>query len=313
MSSYVKVFAPATVANVGPGYDIFGFAVSEPGDIVELWKTDEPGVRIKDITGDDGRLPREPEQNSAGIVVLKLLEKLGVKDFGFDMVLHKNMPLGSGMGSSAASSVAATVAANKLTGEKLHKPELLKLCMEGERIACGSAHADNVGPALYGGVIMIRSYDPIDVVSLPVPEDLYCVIVSPDFEVRTEDARKAINDMIPLKDAIHNWANTAAIVAALYEKNYELLGRAIDDKIIEPSRAGLIKGFDSVKSAAKDAGALGCSISGAGPSIFALTKSEARGKSVSDAMQKVWNDLGVQTKAYLSKVNVDGARVEEIS
>ena len=186
--NYIKAFAPATVANVACGFDIFGFALDEPGDTIELWKRDTPGVVITNITGDGGRLPREASRNAATVVMLKFLEHIGSQQ-GIEVVLHKNMPLGSGMGSSAASSVVGIFAINELLGRPLTRMELLPFAMEGERIACGAAHADNVGPSLLGGFVVIRSYNPLDVFKLPVPSELYCTLVHPDVEVNTKDAR----------------------------------------------------------------------------------------------------------------------------
>ena len=187
--NYIKAFAPATVANVSCGFDIFGFAIEEPGDVVEIWRRDEPGIIIKDIFGDEGRLPRNPEKNAVTGVMIHLLKHLGITNFGCEVTLHKNMPLGSGMGSSAASAVAGVVAMNELLDCPLARTELLPFAMEGERIASGSAHADNVGPALLGGFVIIRSYSPLDVFSIPVPKDLYCTLVHPDIEINTKDAR----------------------------------------------------------------------------------------------------------------------------
>ena len=283
--SWIKVFAPATVANVGPGFDVLGFAVSEPGDFVEIRKSAQPGVQITEISGDKGILPKEPEKNTAGVAALEVLRLLKEKkvidtDVGVEIKLHKNMPLGSGLGSSGASAIAAAYAVNILFGNKFEKKDLVYACMLGEKLACGAAHADNVAPGMLGGFVLIRSYEPLEIIKLETPEDLVAVIATPEYELKTSVARAAVSKTVPLKDAINNWANTAAIVAALYKNDIKLLGRAIDDRIVEPARAPLIPGFYDVKKAALGAGAFGCSISGAGPSIFSVTDNLASGKKI---------------------------------
>ena len=307
MKEWIKIFAPATIAGVGPGFDILGFAVSEPGDIVEARKTAEPGVKIVEITGDNGKLPLDAEKNTAGVGALEVLKTLGVKE-GVEIKLHKNMPLGSGLGSSAASSVAAAYAVNALFGNKIDKIDLIPACMKGEELACGAGHADNVAPSMLGSFVIIRSYNPLDIISLPAPENLVCVIVNPEYIVKTEDARVAVPKQVNLKDAVSNWGNVAALIAALYKKDIKLLGKAINDKIVEPARAPLIPGFKEVKKAALDAGAYGCSISGSGPSIFAITDSMEKGNDIGEAMQKAFENRGLKSTVYVSKVNTEGAR-----
>ena len=270
--NYIKAFAPATVANVACGFDIFGFAIQEPGDVVEVRRRDEPGIVITNITGDDGRLPRAAEKNAVTVVMLHLLKHLGLSDLGCEIVLHKNMPLGSGMGSSAASAVAGVVAMNELLDCPLSRQELLPFAMEGERIASGSAHADNVGPSLMGGFVVIRSYNPLDIFSIPVPEDLFCTLVHPDIEINTKDARYILRHEVSLKNTIAQMGNVAGLVAGLMKSDYELISRSMVDVIIEPVRSILIPEFKQVKQAAISNGALGCSISGSGPSMFALSR-----------------------------------------
>lgn len=307
--SSVRVFAPATVANVACGFDILGFAVDAPGDEVELAFSDQPGVQIVEITGDDGKLPTDPTKNSAGVVVQAFLDHIGEKSRGVSMHLHKKMPIGSGLGSSSASSVAALYAVNELFGNPLTKRELLPLAMKGEEIACGSAHADNVAPALFGGCVLIRSYDPLDIIELPVPEQLHAIVIHPHVEVRTEDARKILRKDIPLKKAIMQWGNIAGLVAGFMKSDYELIGRSLQDVVIEPVRSVLIPCFDSVKQAAIDAGALGCSISGAGPSIFALSHDESRCNAIAQAMQLVFSESQIDSDAYISRVNCSGPQI----
>jgi len=305
----VKAFAPATVANVSCGFDIFGFAIQEPGDTVELYKRDEPGIVITEITGDEGRLPRQAEKNSVTVVMLALLKHLGIKDLGCEVVLRKNMPLGSGMGSSAASAVAGVVAMNELLGNPLSRKELLPFAMEGERIASGSAHADNVGPSLLGGFVVIRSYNPLDIFTIPVPDDLYCTLVHPDIEINTKDARFILRNEVSLKNTIAQMGNVAGLVAGLMKADYDLISRSMVDVIIEPVRSILIPEFKEVKQAAISNGALGCSISGAGPSMFALCRGIENAQSAGKAMQERFASAGIESAVHVSGINQGGAVV----
>lgn len=307
----VKVFAPATVANVSCGFDIFGFAIQEPGDTVELYKRDEPGVVITEITGDEGRLPRQAEKNSVTVVMLALLKHLGIKDLGCEVVLRKNMPLGSGMGSSAASAVAGVVAMNELLGNPLTRKELLPFAMEGERIASGSAHADNVGPSLLGGFVVIRSYNPLDIFTIPVPDDLYCTLVHPDIEINTKDARFILRNEVSLKNTIAQMGNVAGLVAGLMKSDYDLISRSMVDVIIEPVRSILIPEFKEVKQAAISNGALGCSISGAGPSMFALSRGIENARNAGKAMQERFASAGIESAVHVSGINQGGAVILE--
>ncbi|PSL25675.1 homoserine kinase [Dyadobacter jiangsuensis] len=305
----VKAFAPATVANVSCGFDIFGFAIQEPGDTVELYKRDEPGIVITEITGDEGRLPRQADKNSVTVVMLALLKHLGIKDLGCEVVLRKNMPLGSGMGSSAASAVAGVVAMNELLGNPLSRKELLPFAMEGERIASGSAHADNVGPSLLGGFVVIRSYNPLDIFTIPVPDDLYCTLVHPDIEINTKDARFILRNEVSLKNTIAQMGNVAGLVAGLMKADYDLISRSMVDVIIEPVRSILIPEFKDVKQAAISNGALGCSISGAGPSMFALSRGIENAQNAGKAMQERFASAGIESAVHVSGINQGGAVV----
>lgn len=305
----VKAFAPATVANVSCGFDIFGFAIQEPGDTVEVRRRDEPGIVITEITGDEGRLPRQAEKNSVTVVMLALLKHLGINDLGCEVVLNKNMPLGSGMGSSAASAVAGVVAMNELLGNPLSRKELLPFAMEGERIASGSAHADNVGPSLLGGFVVIRSYNPLDIFTIPVPDDLYCTLVHPDIEINTKDARFILRNEVSLKNTIAQMGNVAGLVAGLMKADYDLISRSMVDVIIEPVRSILIPEFKEVKQAAISNGALGCSISGAGPSMFALSRGMENAKNAGKAMQERFASAGIDSAVHVSGINQGGAVV----
>jgi homoserine kinase len=301
----VRIFAPATVANVASGFDVLGFALESPGDAVTLTRSSETGVRVRSITGDGGRLPTDPGKNTAAVAAAAFLDRIG-NPFGVEVELEKRMPLSSGLGSSAASAVAAVTAANLLAGKPLSPTDLLPFTMEAERVACGSAHADNVAPSLLGGFVLIRSYDPLDVVRLPVPAGLSCAVVHPHAELRTEDARSVLKKEIRLSDAIRQWGNLAALVAALYNGDLQLLGRSLQDVVAEPARSLLIPGFARVKAAALAAGALGCSISGSGPSVFALCAKAEGSARVGAAMVAAFKAAGLESDVYLSAVNPGG-------
>ena len=303
----VRAFAPATVANVSCGFDIFGFAVESPGDEVTLTLTGTPGVRITKIEGDDGRLPVSPDKNTAGVAVQAFLQAMD-SNLGVDIHLKKNLPLGSGMGSSAASSVAALVAINQLTGNRLDKRSLLPFAMEAERIACGSAHADNVAPSLLGGFVLIRGYDPLDVVNIPVP-DLYCTLVHPQLELNTQDSRQVLRMNISLRDAVTQWGNIAGLVAGLMKPDYELISRSLKDVIAEPIRSLLIPGFDRIKEKAREAGALGAGISGSGPTIFALSTREETAHQVGATIGEEFGKIRLHSEVYVSPINPKGAMV----
>ncbi len=305
----IRVFAPATVANVACGFDIFGFAVDSPGDVVELTRRDDAGVTITDIIGDEGRLPREAARNTAGISIQRYLQHIDRTDVGVDVLLTKQMPLGSGLGSSAASAVAGVFAINELLGRPLQTIDLLPFAMEGERIACGSAHADNVGPSLLGGFVVVRSYNPLDVIKLDTPAGMHATLVHPDIEVNTKDARFILKNEVSLKNAIIQMGNVAGLVAGLMKPDYDLISRSMVDVIIEPVRAILIPQFGEVKQAAIENGALGCSISGSGPSMFALCRDAETAHRVGQAMQQAFMDVGITSESYVSEINRQGPRV----
>jgi homoserine kinase len=304
----VRAFAPATVANVSCGFDIFGFAVEAPADEVEVTLTNKPGVIITRIEGDDGRLPLEAEKNTSGVAILEYLRALDT-GFGAEIMLKKNLPLGSGMGSSAASSVAALVAINHLFDNRLTKEELLPFAMEAERIACGSAHADNVAPSLLGGFVLIRGYSPLDVTRIPTPDNLFCTLVHPHLELKTSDSRRVLKPTIPIKDAITQWGNIAGLVVGLMKPDYGLISRSLNDVVAEPIRSVLIPGFDSIKAVAIEQGALGCGISGSGPTIFSISTDRAVAERVGKAMQEKFTNLKLNSDVYVSKINQQGAIV----
>lgn len=291
-----------------------GFAIDHPGDEVVVTLTERLGVVIDRIVGDEGKLPLDADKNTVGVVVKYLLAHVGSR-YGARITLYKHMPLGSGLGSSAASAVAGLVAVNELL--KVYEPEkamerkedLLPFAMEGERLACGSAHADNVAPALMGGFVLIRSYEPLDVITIPTPEALKVTVIHPQVEVQTRDARSILRKQIALKDAIVQWGNTAGLVAGLWKCDFDLIGRSMQDVIIEPIRALLIPGFDAVKANAMGAGALGCGISGSGPSIFALSKDQETAEEVGRKMENAFGALNIDSETYISSINRQGPRI----
>lgn len=308
-SREIKVFAPATVANVVCGFDILGFAVNEPGDEVIMRLTDKPGITISKITGDDGRLPLSPEKNTVSVSVKHYLEHIGRTDVGLDIELHKKMPIGSGLGSSSASTVAGLFAAKTLLGENQEPIELLPFAMKGEELACGQGHADNVAPALFGGFVLIRSYDPLDVIRLPHPKDLYCAIVFPEVDVPTREARQIIRNKVFLKDAVTQWGNIAGLVSGLFMQDVDLIGRSMKDVLVEPVRSMLIPDFYKMRELAMENGAVSFGISGSGPSVFAFTKDEATAHLITQKLQQHLTQIKIGSKSFVSTINDAGPRV----
>ncbi len=304
----IKAFAPATVANVCCGFDVLGFAVDFPGDEVILKLNNSKEVTISKIVGDGGRLPLEATKNTAGVAVQSFLQSLGV-DQGVEIELYKNLPLGSGMGSSAASGVAALVAINELMGNVKLREELVPFAMEAERIACGSAHADNVAPSLMGGFVLIRDYNPLDVVKVKINLDLYCTLVHPHIEVKTSDSRRVLRSSISLRDAITQSGNIAGLMVGLAQADPLLISRSLKDVIAEPIRAAFIPGFEQVKLRAIEAGALGCGISGSGPTLFALSSTHEASLEVGEAMQLEFLKSHLKSDIYVSKINPEGAKI----
>lgn len=307
----VRVFAPATVANVAVGYDILGFAINRPGDeIVARFNPELKGLKITAITGTgDKVLPYDVELNTAGVSAQRLLEHLGKADVGIELEVHKKMPFGSGLGSSAASSAGAVVAINELLGAPLSRESLLYFTVLGEVVADGSFHADNVAPSLVGGITLIRSNESLDIHHLPVPKNLHVAVIHPELEILTKDARAVLSDTVPLDTAVHQMGSLASFIVALYTNDLPLLGRSLEDHIIEPQRKQLIKGFDDVKAAAMSRGALGCSISGAGPSMFALCDSGYLAQAVGQGMIEAFATHGIDSQLYVSPINQDGVVV----
>jgi len=302
----VKVFAPATVANVVCGYDVLGFAVDEPGDEVIMRLNDKPGVSLLKITGDEGRLPLDPDKNTVSAVVKHYLNHVGRHDIGVEIELHKKMPIGSGLGSSSASTVGGLFAINTLMDNLLTNKELVPFAMKGEELACGYGHADNVAPALMGGFVLIRSYEPLDIISLPCPQGMHAAIVYPEVDVPTKDARQMIRSKVLLKDAVTQWGNVAGLVSGLFMNDYELIGNSMTDVLVEPTRSILIPDFYNLRVLAMEAGAVGFGISGSGPSVFALTKDRGTATAITQKLQQHLQKLAINSLAFVSEVNKKG-------
>lgn len=308
-SSDIRVFAPATVANVACGYDVLGFAIDSPGDEIVVRHGSKPGLIITEITGDDGKLPKKATDNTAGVAALDLLKHLGMTDRPIEMEIHKKMPFGSGLGSSAASAVAGAYAVNKLIGEPLSKRQLLPFAMAGEYAADGAWHADNVAPCLLGGIVFIRSNVELDVAQLPAPDNLWAAVVHPDIEVLTKVAREILPKEIPLENATQQIGNLGGLLCGLIQSDYGLISRSIHDVIAEPRRQKLIPEFYKAKRAAMAAGALGFSISGAGPSVFALCEGEEVAQKAAKAVSEVFSAIPVTCQSHVSKINPHGVHV----
>ena len=304
----VTAFAPATVSNVGCGFDVLGFALEAPGDEV-VARFAPAGVSIADISGDRGRLPRDAARNTASVAVLALLTKIGERR-GISLSIRKGLPLASGLGGSAASAAAAIVAVDALIGANSSRETLIACALEGERLGAGSAHADNIAPCICGGFVLVRRANPPDVLPLPVPDGLTAVVVHPELEIETARARALMGTTVPLADAVRQWANLGALVDGLHRRDFALISRALEDTIAEPRRAPLIPGLALIKRAAIDAGALGCSISGSGPSLFALCVGADIAARVATAMTAaVRATIGGDPHTYISSINAPGARV----
>lgn len=301
----IRVKAPATVSNLSCGFDIIGLALDAPFDRVELELTGNGSVEIEEIRGCDS-LSTDPGKNVVGAVLRAMIAASG-RPAGFRVILEKGIMPGSGIGSSAASSAAAACAANQLLGEMFTPGELVGFAMEGERLASGSAHADNVAPAIYGGITLIRSYDPLDIVRLHVPRELFCVIIHPELEIKTSVARGLLDPQLPLPTAVRQWGNVGGLVAGLFSEDYDLIGRSLVDYVAEPKRSGLIPGYTELKESAISGGALGAGISGSGPSVFALCRGESSAATVLERMRMVMMNTGIGFKAYLSPVSQQGA------
>ncbi|MFM8739972.1 MAG: homoserine kinase [Cytophagales bacterium] len=309
MAKKIRAFAPATIANLCCGFDILGVAVEQPGDEVEVTLTEETGIRLVNIFGDGGRLPLEANRNTCTVAIESYLQTIDHTDVGVEVTLFKNLPLGSGMGSSAASAVAGLVAVNHLFGNPLTKLELLPHAMEAERIACGSAHADNVAPSLLGGFVLVRDYHPLDAVPVPTELQLFVGLVHPHIEVKTADSRMVLRPTVSLRDAIAQNGNVAGLILGLTTADVNLVGRSLKDLFAEPYRADFIPGFHQAKAAALQAGALGCGISGSEPTLFVLATSEEIAQRATREIKNVFQSHQLSSDLFVSKVNRQGAQV----
>jgi homoserine kinase len=302
----IKLFCPATIANLSCGFDVLGLCLATAGDEMIVRKSDVKGVRITKIVGAD--LPLETENNVAGVAALAMLEEVET-EFGFEIEIYKHIKAGSGIGSSAASSAGAVFGINELLGRPFTRKELVKFAMQGEKLASGNAHADNVAPALLGGFTLVRSSNPLDIIKIESPSELYATVVHPQIELKTSDARSVLKQTVLLKSAITQWGNVGGLVAGLYTQDYELIGRSLHDEIIEPIRSMLIPGFDLIKQTAYENGALGSGISGSGPSIFALSKGKENADKIAKAMSAVYEEMGLPYEIHVSKVNDEGMKI----
>ncbi len=304
-SKTVKVLAPATVANLVCGFDVLGMCLEDPNDLMEVRLLDEKKIIIH--SADGYPLPSDPMQNTAGAPLVEMINELD-NNTGFEVIIHKKIKPGSGIGSSAASAAGAVVAANHLLGNIFTNTDLLRFAMFGEKVASGVKHADNIAPCIYGGITLIRSIHPLDIVPIPSP-DLFVTIVHPQIEVRTKDARQILRKEVLLKDAIRQWGNIAGLVAGFMQNDTALIGRSLEDVIIEPVRSILIPGFDEVKRRCKEAGALGGGISGSGPSIFMLSTERETAVRVEAVMKEIYNSIGLDYNTYVTTINKTGVKI----
>jgi homoserine kinase len=302
----IKIFSPATVANVACGYDILGFCLDAVGDEMLIRKVNKKGIRITKIEGFD--LPFKTELNVAGVSALAMYETLQ-PDCGFEIEIYKNIKPGSGIGSSAASAVGSVFGMNALLGSPYNKTELTQFAMKGEALASKCEHADNLAPALFGGFTLVKSLSPLEILEIPSPDNLYATIIHPQIEVKTADSRAILPKEVKLQEAIVQWANFGSLIHSLHTNNYQLMKRSLHDAIIEPHRSKLIPFYKEVKQAALNAGALGTNISGSGPSIFSLCKGIETATLVSDAIKKVYLSTGIKFDIHISKINIEGIKV----
>jgi len=302
----IKIFCPATIANISCGFDVLGLCLETVGDEMIIRKSDVKGIKIKKIVGED--LPLETSKNVAGVAALALLDAIDYK-FGFEIEIYKNIKPGSGIGSSAASAAGAVFGINELLGKPFTRKELVGFAMKGEAIASGSEHADNVAPAILGGITLVRSSAPLDIIKIESPSELYATVIHPQIELKTSEMRAVLQPMIPLKSAILQWGNLGGLIAGFYTSDYELIGRSLHDEIVEPLRGPFIPKFDVIKKTALENGALGSGISGSGPSIFALSKGIETANRIAKAMFVVYEDMNMPFEIHVSKVNPEGVKI----
>lgn len=305
----IKIFCPATIANLNCGFDVLGLCLEGIGDEMIIRKSTEKGIKITKITGAD--LPFETEKNVAGVAALAICKEAINRvsfEHGFEIEIQKKIKAGSGIGSSSASAAGAVFGINELLGKPFTKHELVDFAMKGEAVASGCEHADNVTPCLLGGFTLVRGYNPLDVIRIESPSEIFAVVLHPHIEVKTSDSRAVLQPMIPMKDAITQWGNLGGFIAGLYTNDYNLIGRSLNDVIVEPARKHLIPNFDEVKNAALQYGALGSGISGAGPSIFALCKGQEIAEKVAFAMSESYLYTGITFDMHISKINPQGVK-----
>lgn len=302
----IKIFCPATIANISCGFDVLGLCLETVGDEMIIRKSDVQGIKIKKIVGED--LPLETSKNVAGVAALALLDAIDYK-FGFEIEIYKNIKPGSGIGSSAASAAGAVFGINELLGKPFTRKELVEFAMKGEAIASGSEHADNVAPAILGGITLVRSSAPLDIIKIESPSELFATVIHPQIELKTSEMRAVLQPMIPLKSAILQWGNLGGLIAGFYTSDYELIGRSLHDEIVEPLRGPFIPKFDVIKKTALENGALGSGISGSGPSIFALSKGIETANRIAKAMFVIYEDMNMPFEIHVSKVNPEGVKI----
>lgn len=302
----IRLFCPATIANLSCGFDVLGLCLDTIGDEMTIHKTVKKGIQITKITGAD--LPLETEKNVAGVAAMAMIDALK-PDFGFAIEIHKKIKAGSGIGSSAASAAGAVFGINELLGRPFSRKELVQFAMKGEALASGSEHADNVAPALLGGFTLVRGYSPLDIIRIESPSELFATVIHPQIELKTSEMRAVLEPLVSLKSAITQWGNLGGLIAALYTNDYELISRSLHDEIIEPLRGKFIPKFDLIKKAALENGASGAGISGSGPSVYALSKGLETAEKVAQAMDKAYTDTGIPFEIHVSRINPEGIKI----
>lgn len=304
--SEIKLFSPATVANVACGFDVLGLCLDTIGDEMVVRKVDEKGVRITKIEG--FKLPFETELNVAGVSALAMYQELQ-PDCGFEIEIKKNIKPGSGIGSSSASAVGSVYGINALLGSPLNKTQLTQFAIKGEALASGSEHADNIAPALFGGFTLVKSVNPLEILQIPSPDNLYVTIIHPQIEIKTAISRAILPKNVPLEDAINQWANVGSFIHSLHTSDYPLMQRSLHDIIIEPHRSKLIPHYNEIKQQTLNAGALGTNISGSGPSIFSLCEGIENANKVRDVMRNIYSNTGIEFDVHVSKINTQGVKI----
>jgi homoserine kinase len=302
----IKIFTPATVANISCGFDILGLCLDTVGDEMIVREVPEKGIRLTKITGQE--LPLETHKNVAGVAGLALLEQVDAS-VGYEIEIYKKIKPGSGIGSSAASAAGAVFAINELLGKPFSKQELIYFAMQGEKLASGTEHADNVSPVILGGFTLVRSYKPLNVLKINSPDDLYATIIHPQIEVKTSDSRAVLKNQVSLKKMVTQMGNFGGLISGLYTSDYDLIGRSLHDEIIEPNRLVLIPEFNKIKKGVIQAGALGAGISGSGPSIFALSKGKETANIVGETMAEIYNTTDIDYDIHVSKINQQGIKI----